>query len=170
MRKLTIRGCVAGLAALLALAGGAHAAATVGTFESQDTYSFPEDDSATCLGPGATGTLTATETVTGRFTSNTYGYHWRATSTADVRVDYADGRYLLGTLIDRYGANATTKLETATNVQSADGTLYAPDGQALGTIAVHGDFHHTWRDTNGNGEPDPGELTADFQHFRLRCP
>jgi hypothetical protein len=30
--------------------------------------------------------------------------------------------------------------------------------------------HQTWRDLNGNGQPDPGEFTATVDQFRVTCP
>ena len=35
---------------------------------------------------------------------------------------------------------------------------------------VFGVTHTTWTDSNGNGQPDPGEITADVNIFRVMCP
>jgi hypothetical protein len=54
---------------LLALSGASPGAAVTGTFgPAQWPVTGPFDYSATCLGPGATGTFTGTETLVLRFT------------------------------------------------------------------------------------------------------
>jgi hypothetical protein len=39
----------------------------------------------------------------------------------------------------------------------------------IGTLSIHAGMHITYRDLNSNGMPDPGEITAQFEYFRLRC-
>jgi hypothetical protein len=158
---------------LMVLAGASHGAADTGTFQFQtppDTE--PIDLTGTCLGPGATGTITGTDTVVGRFTENgppAFGFHVHGTTTSTIRVDLADGRYILASLVAHFDDNFTPEF-TSTEVTLGDGTLYAPDGQSLGAVTSQAGFHLTWRDLNGNHELDPGEFTASVDDFRLTCP
>lgn len=48
-------------------------------------------------------------------------------------------------------------------------TIYAADGTPIGTLSIHENSQIVIEDTNGNGEPDPGEVTVQFDHFRLHC-
>jgi hypothetical protein len=48
-------------------------------------------------------------------------------------------------------------------------TIYAADGTPVGTLSIHAGMHITFNDLNGNSMPDPGEITAEFEYFRLRC-
>jgi hypothetical protein len=53
--------------------------------------------------------------------------------------------------------------------QQDRGTLYNIDGQVIGQLDVFTLTHITWRDTNGNGQPDPGEIRASVDQFRVTC-
>lgn len=113
-------------------------------------------------------------TVAGRFTENgppTFGFHFHGTRTLDYRIDYVDGRYVLGTAVGHFDENAAGRLRTFTTTEAtqAYGTLYGSDGQPLGRVTIHAIFHLTYRDTNGNGPLDPGEITASVDRFRLTC-
>jgi hypothetical protein len=163
-RKL--RRCAA-LAALglLALAGTSYGQAETGSLQGQNTFTDTEDDTATCLGPGASGTITATETVAGRFTENgppTLGFHFHGTSTLDYRIDYVDGRYVLGTAVEHFDENAAGRLRTFTTTKATQdyGTLYGSDGQPLGRVTIHAIVHLTYRD---------GEITASVDRSRVTC-
>ena len=158
----------------LVIAGASNGAAETGSFQFQNQFADTVDDSGTCLGPGATGTISVTETVSGRFTENgppTFGFHDHGTATSDFRVSYSDGRYILGHGVAHFNENATHRdTFTSSNVFRETGTLYSAAGQRLGTVTVHGVFHITYRDLNGNHQPDPGEVSASVDHFRLTCP
>lgn len=159
---------------LLLLAGKSHGAAETGTFQFQITETDPIDLTATCLGPDATGTITRTDTVIGRFTENgppAFGFHDHATATSTIRVDLEDGRYILGSLAAHFDDNATHASQLAsTETTRGQSTLYAPDSQPLGPVTVRAVSHLTWRDANGNHVPDPGEFTAKVDDLRLTCP
>jgi hypothetical protein len=162
--------------ALLALADTSHGAAETGTFTFQSSETDPIDLTATCLGSGASGTITRTDEVVGRFTENgppAFGFHDHATATSTIRIDLADGRYIVGSLVAHFDDNATRAAQlTSTEVTRGDGegTLYTPDGQPLAPLTIHAVFHLTWQDTNGNHAPDPGEVTANVDNTRLTCP
>jgi len=170
-----------GLLALLVGSGPAHARATVQTFEDQHTFTDTVDDSATCLGPGATGTITGTETtrwqVINTFDGDPYPgspptFHSHGTTTIDYRIAYDDGRSVIGSALERFAfSNRPNQPGTSlTTVVRDTGTLYGPDGRALGPVTVHVVAHVTFSDTNRNSQPDPGEFTANFDRFRITCP
>jgi hypothetical protein len=128
MTASTPRTLVAALAiavlGLLVLAGASHGAAETGSFQFQEPVSDTVDLTGTCLGPGATGMLTGTDTGVGRFTENgppAFGFHAHGTITADFRVDFADGTSAVGTLVDHFDFNAThgSQLTSTDAVQGA---------------------------------------------------
>ena len=95
--------------ALLVPAAASQGAAETGTFSFTNAVSEPQDLTGTCLGAGAIGTLTGTETVAGRFTENgppSFGFHFHGTSQLEFRIDFADGRYALGTSVEHFDGNA----------------------------------------------------------------
>src|SRR2546421_9609231 len=100
MKLVRITGCL--LVLLLSLVAfsfiavhPAHGQATVVRFEFQNPVSgstaLPE-----CLPPELIGTVTGTETTVGLFTDTNQGFHVHGTTTFDYRVDFPDGRYVLG--------------------------------------------------------------------------
>lgn len=159
------------LAALGALvfASVSSGQATVGTFYSQETVSDIEPEFV-CQ-PATTGVVTNTITESGHFTVTDQGVHLRGTATQDYRIDFADGRYLVSSSPSHFEFSATSRgLDVHTEVQQDRGTLYSADDQAIGIVSVFTLIHTTWRDSNGNGIPDPGEVTADVSLFRVTCP
>jgi hypothetical protein len=159
----------------LAMGGSAHGAAETGTFGPfAGPFAATAVDTGTCLGPGVTVTITGTETVTGRFTENgppAFGFHDHGTSTIDGRIDYPDGRYVLGTDTAHFDDNATSRDQfTSVAAGHGSGTLYDAGGTPLGQVTIHDLDHITYRDVNGNHEPDAGEIRADIVRFRVSCP
>ena len=155
----------------LVLAGKSHAAADTGTFQFQEPFFVPIDLTDTCLGPGATGTIIGSNTAVGRYTENgppTFEFHSRGTIITDFRLDLADGRFIVGTLVDHESFNGTPEV-TQTDATQGSSTLYDPAGQPLGQLTVHVITHVTWRDLNGNHQPDPDEFTANIDHLTLGC-
>jgi hypothetical protein len=164
-----------GVLGALALAGTSQGAAETGTFGPfVQPFSDTVDDSGTCMGPGAVGTITGTETVVGRYTENgppALGFHDHGTFTNEYRVDYADGRYIVGTDTAYFNDNATHRDQfTSSTVDRDSGTVYDGAGQVLGTVTIHAVSHVTYRDVDGNHQPGPGEVTASVDHFRVSCP
>jgi hypothetical protein len=158
---------------LLVLAGKSHAATDTGTFQFQEPLFGTVDLTDTCLGPGATGTISGTGTGVGRFTQNgppTFAFHAHGMFTADFRVDFADGRSAVGTLLEHTSTSATNASQiTSTEATQGSATLYDTAGQPLGPLAIHAILHDTWRDLNDNHQPDPDEFTANIDDFRLTC-
>ncbi len=89
----------------------------------------------------------------------------------DIRLVLPDGRYVQSGRInrDRFVFVANPPLTVYNLVIQDFRTIYAADGTPIGTLSIHAGMHITYRDLNGNGTPDPGEITAQFEYFRLRC-
>jgi len=164
----------AGVLGMLALAGTSQGAAETGTFGPfVQPLSGTSDDTGTCLGPDAVGTISGTETVFGHFTENgppAFGFHDHGTITNEYRVDYSDGRYVVGSDVVHFNDNATHGDQfTSSTADHASGTVYGPGGEVLGTVTIHAVSHVTYRDADGDHQPDPGEVTASVDHFRFTC-
>jgi hypothetical protein len=156
---------IAGLT--LGLAGTASAQATVGEFYSQETITAT--DVSLCT--GLTGTVTNTVTVAGRFVANADGtFHVSGTTMQDYRTVWSDGSYEIhhSPAHWEFNTNATGEV-VFTEAQQDPGTLYAADGQVIGKVTVFTLTHQTWRDLNGNGQPDPGEIKSTVDQFRVTC-
>jgi hypothetical protein len=161
-----------GVLSLLALAGPSHAAAAfTDTFSFQAPLLAPVDFTDTCLGPGATGTITGTTTGSGRFVVNDrFAFMRHGTVTTDFRVDFVDGRFAIGALLQHTSDTAINFSHTTdTEVTQGSATLYDPAGQPLGPVTIHAVSHVTWTDRNHNGQPDPDEFTGFVDQFRLTC-
>ena len=98
------------------------------------------------------------------------GLHVHGTETQDYRIDFEDGRYLISHSPTHFEFNVVGPRFKNTEAQQDRGTLYAGDGRPIGPVTVHTVSHMTWSDANGNGQPDPGEVTVDVEHFRISCP
>ena len=171
--------------ALLVPAAASQGAAETGTFPIENVLSEPMDLTGTCLGAGAIGTLTGTEVGAGRFTENgppALGFHAHGTSRLVFRIDFVDGRYALGTLVEHFDFNALdtehdedgpggTDVAQLKDSSTSRGTatVYDPGGQVLTNVTVHHDGHMIWRDLDADGVPGPGEIRSEVDHLRLSC-
>jgi hypothetical protein len=158
------------LASLL-IGTAAHGAATGGTFSWQDQLSASDVGLVPCY-PTLAGTLTGTDTGNGRFVATSNGFHINAVETQNYRIDFANGWYLLSSspthsTINSDFANGQT---VNTAAQQDRGTVYDAKGNLVGNLNVWAVNHLTWRDLNGNGQPDPGEITATLDLFKFGCP
>lgn len=161
-----IRLCVPlAMLGLVVFAGTASARATHGTFYQQETNTFT--DVSLCTGLTGTGTNTATDA--GRFVDTGGTFHVSGTTTQDYRIDWSDGSYLISHSPSHFEFNTNGGEFVSTEAQQDRGTLYSADGQVIGHQAVFTLTHTTWRDLNGNGQPDPGEFTSSVDQFRVRC-
>ncbi len=148
----------------------AYGQATVVRFEFQTPLSgstaLPE-----CLPPELIGTVTGTETTVGQFTDTTTGFHVHGTDTLDYQVDFSGGRYVLSTAVEHFDFNVNlhSGQTTNTDVIQEPRTIYAANGQPIEQVMIHALSHITFRDANGNGQPDPGEITASVDDFRFTC-
>jgi hypothetical protein len=158
---------------LLLAAAASPGAAETGTFPIDDTFSDQVELPQTCPGGGATGAMSGTDTGLGRYTENgppAFGFHDHAVVTEILRIDFDDGRYILASGSGTFDDNATTRDEfTSTGVFRDSGTLYDAAGDPLGTVRLLDAAHLAFRDTDGDHQPGPGEVSVDFHHFRLTC-
>ena len=165
-----VRGATALVLALVSVAmvsTGAVAAADVTRFEIvsplPDATSLPE-----CL-DDTVGTQTGTETTTGQVVATDGTFHSRTTTTLDYRVVFADGRFVAGSSVEHFTFTASSPQTTTTVAIQERRTVYAADGQVVGTVMIHAISHVTFRDANGNDVPDPGEITAAVDRFFFTC-
>lgn len=161
------------LAGLLALVctGVASGQTTIGPIAWQDQLSFSDVGLVPCY-PNLAGTLTGTDTGAGQFVLTSTGVHVEGVETQTYRIDFANGWYLLSSSPTHFSTNfnfSTTQTEN-TLAQQDHGTLYSANGDVIGSVNVLGITHLTWRDLNGNGQPDPGEITANVNLFKFSCP
>jgi hypothetical protein len=151
---------------LVTFTATALAQATRGDFTSQNTVTFTDVSSCT----GLTGTGVNTATTVGQFVDTGGTFHVHGTTVQVYRIDWSDGTYLLSRSPSHFEFNTNSLGQTvATEVQQDQGILYSPHGQMIGRLTVFTLSHLTWRDTNTNGQPDPGEITADVDQFRVNC-
>jgi len=156
--------------ALLIFAGASYGQASTGKFSVISPINGIEGDFV-CQ-PAATGVVTGTETVVGEYTQTPQGTHFHGTATQDYRIVFADGRYLVSSSPSHFDFNQTGQGPAVyTEVQQDRGTLYTAAGERIGIVSVSTLTHTTWSDTNGNQQPDPGEITiAAVDKFRVSCP
>jgi hypothetical protein len=163
----------AALAVQLALVctGVAAGQATIGPISWQDELSFTDAGLVPCY-PDLVGTLTGTDTGAGQFVVTSNGVHVEGVETQTYRIDFANGWYLLSSSPTHFDTNfdfANGQTEN-TLAQQDHGTLFGAGGDVIGALDVSGVTHLTWRDLNGNGQPDPGEITANVNRLRFSCP
>ena len=157
------------LGAVLLGSSGASGQASVTSFQDQEPLpplaALPE-----CLDT-TVGTQTGTETTTGQAVfSNADGtFHSHGTTTLDYRVVFADGRYVVGSSVEHFSFNFNAPVSTNTVAIQEIRTIFGADGQVTGTVMIHALSHVTFRDTNGNFAPDPGEITVSVDRFFFTC-
>jgi hypothetical protein len=159
------------VSALFIPAGAVQAKATVLRFSfppHTETITGPLEG---CLPPDLIGTATLTETTTGQVVDTGNGVvNVHGVSTFDYHGDFPNGIYVQSGLNRDIFSFHFTPPRTVQHVVTQDlRTIYAADGTPIGTLSIHENSHITIQDTNGNGEVDPGEITVQFDHFRLRC-
>src|SRR5215210_2061664 len=158
---------VAALTALL-FASLSYGQATVGSLYNQETFTSPEPEFICQPAPFGVTTTTITESF--HFAIRDHGVNFTGRVIQDYRTDFFDGSYLTSVSPTHFEFNGTSHGAVYTEVQQDRGTLYSADGQVIGIVSVFGVFHTTWVDSNGNGIPDPGELTSNVTQFRVTCP
>ena len=161
---------VAGLVALVC-ASAASGQATIGPISWQDQLSVTDIGLVPCY-PNLVGTLTGADTGAGQFVVTSTGVHVEGVETQTYRIAFANGWYLLSSTPTHFDSNfdfSSGQTEN-TSAQQDRGTLYNANGDVIGIVDVHSVTHLTWRDLNGNGQPDPGEITANVNLFKFSCP
>jgi hypothetical protein len=161
---------IAAALVLVVTAGTAHARANVGTFFSQQTE-VNQAGTPECISGDFSGTETLTFTDSGRFVETGTGFHFEATETLAVNTVFTNGFYIVGSASNHFAFNAT--LTSGQTVFTFAGhevhTIYDAEGVAVAQVIFAGVSHITYRDLNGNGQPDDGEVTATFEHFHFTC-
>ena len=155
---------------LVTAPAASFAGATVGTFHDEEPFS----DTITNF-PCAEGTpvlMTGTLITAGHFTDAGRHLSFHGTNTIDYRVELGDGRHAIGQVIDHFNFtfNLLQTRSVVTSAQQEDATVYAADGQPIGTITVRVTHHVMWSDVDGNFEPDPDEITSEVDRFKVTCP
>ncbi|MEY2514272.1 MAG: hypothetical protein QOJ89_1630 [bacterium] len=119
------------------------------------------------------GTVSGTSDVYGHFNNAPDFFHGSGSDTANVRIDFPDGRYVISRFVEHFetsaGSSSGVNRWTATHVDQERGTVYSADGQQIGTVMIHAMFHIRVSDYNGNFQPDPGEVSSSVDHFRASC-
>jgi hypothetical protein len=156
--------------ALVIPAGAAQAQATVMRFTdgpNTETFQAPLEG---CLPSDLVGNVTQTETTTGQVVDTGKVFTVHGVSMYDYHGDFPNGIYVQSGLSrDIFTFVANPPLTVFSDATQDFRTIYAADGTPIGTLSIHETIHVTFRDTNGNGEPDPGEISVQIDHFRLRC-
>jgi hypothetical protein len=168
-----VAGCL-GVGASTALAGGTQAGNSnvgIGTFTETDPISGVVITDFPCVG-GLSGVASGTDTISGHFNNAPLFFHVAGTERIDARIDFSDGSYAIGELLDQFAmsANAEAGLRIAdTAVGQTTATLYSAGGTQTGTLTMHETSHITYTDLNQNGQPDPGEVRADVDQIKATC-
>jgi hypothetical protein len=157
--------------AFVALGGApASGSATAGSFHSEEPFAewitnFPCAEGVEVL---MSGVLTIDAHLTDAAPRHVTDV---ATATIDYRVDFGDGRYALGQVIDHHSfvINFQRPTQVETSAQQEDATIFASDGTVIETMRVHVTYHLTFSDLNGNFEPDDGEVRAAVERLTVSC-
>jgi hypothetical protein len=144
----------------------------VGTFEDQQPISDAVPGDYPCF-EGVTGTITGTDDFLGRFNNAPDFFHFTGTDTVSYRIVFSDGRYVVGGFVVHFGVEANAESgavrETTHEPAQERATVYSADGQPIGTVTVSTTSHVRFSDLNGNGEPDPGEVTGVVDRIKVTC-
>jgi hypothetical protein len=151
-------------------APSAPARATVGTFFNQETEVFPVDGTECVSGIG-TGTETITFTNSGRFVETSSGFHVEGTTTIDSHTVFTNGYYVNASGHAHFAFD--TSFTSGATVFTSGGpevhTIFNAEDEAVAQVKFVGVSHITYRDLNGNGQPDEGEITSSFERFHFIC-
>ena len=171
LRKARRVAVAVALLATLALTESAAGSTAHGRFHSDEPFTDVWTDFP-CF-EGIAGTVTGTDIVDGHFTENgppSLGFHAHGKATQTYRIDFADGRVVLGTFTGRFSFNATVRAHIVDTGGGWDrATVYAADGRRTGTLAIQSVGHVSYVDANGDHQPDDGEFTARVDHVNAHC-
>ncbi len=159
-----------GLGLTLTPIAPAQARAEVTTFTETHTFTFtgPSDF---CLPEDQIGAVTITEVVTGQVTDTGHGvFQVHGVDTFDVRQEFPDGTFIQSTKDRDLFSFRVNGIHVVSHVVTLDvRPIYDAAGNQIGKISVHAVSQASYHDLNDNGEPDPGEVKAEFQKFRVTC-
>ena len=149
-------------------ADAAGATVTKFTDVSQEVFegALPE-----CFEPDLIGTNYATETVSGQIVENPGGgFTVHGIDIFDYRVDFSNGMYAYGTDTSHFAFAANTGGTTVfTETHREPRTVYAADGTPVAQVVIHFVGHITYHDSNGDGQPQPNEISANVERFFFTC-
>jgi hypothetical protein len=145
---------------------------TIGSFEFQQPISGPVEGDYPCFA-GVTGTFTGIDDFSGRFNNAPDFFHFSGTDTVSYRIDFSDGRYVIGGFVSHFGdqANAESGVvrESSPETSQERATVYSAAGAQIGTVTISTTSHVRFADLNGNGQPDPGEVTGIVDRMKVTC-
>ena len=172
MNRRRLLGVVVAVAVIAAMVAAAQAwaGATVFRFHFEQPEVF-ETSLAECLPADLVGLSTGVEITDGQAVETPGGgSNVQGTTAFPYRVDFLDGRYVLGDGIEHFGFHFS-RGETVVikSVVKEARTLYDANGQPIGSGTIHANSHTTFHDANGNGLPDEGEITASVDKFFFTC-
>jgi hypothetical protein len=151
-------------------AGPAQARATIFRISDTHTETFTGPLEG-CLPEDLVGAGTLTETSTGRVVDTgkrVFTVHF--VNLFDFHMEFPDGRFVQSGLNRDHFTLVVDPPHSVLHVVTQDlRTIFAADGTVIGSLSIHAGFHLTYTDLNGNDAPNPGEISAGFEHFRLRC-
>jgi hypothetical protein len=119
---------------------------------------------------GIEGNGMTTDVIDGHITENPNGFHFHGVIQREYTLAFADGTHILGHVTQHIEFNATRNSTTDSEPSQEGATIYAADGSVVGTIRQQGIYHLRYSDANGNGQPDPGEISTEFERTRVFCP
>ena len=119
---------------------------------------------------GIEGNGTTTDVIDAPFTDTENGFHVHGIVQREYTLAFGDGTHILGRVTEHFDFNTGRHSTTQTEPSQETATVYSADGNVIGTIRLHDIFHLRYRDTNGNGTPDPGEITASIERGHVTCP
>ena len=150
-------------------APSAQAQATHGTFFFQNT-GVGQEELGDCF-PGFAGPSTDTSTTSGSFVQTESGYHVNGTFTIDGTAELTNGYHVIASARSHFTFNTT--FSSGQTVSSQGGpethTVYNTEGDVVARVKFVGFTHITYRDANGNLQPDDGEITASMDHLNVIC-
>lgn len=124
-----------------------------------------------CLPEDLVGTVTGTEVTEGHATDTGFTFHANGTTTLTYQVGFPDGRYVLGVAVEHFGFrnNGWPTQSNHVSVVRETRTVYSADGDPVGTGTIRALFELNFRDLNGNGQLDEGEVRSTVDHFSFTC-
>jgi len=154
----------------LAVVSPAAAAATTGTFFNQETE-VNRVDGTECVDIGP-GTETSTFTTSGHFTATDTGFHFEGSEAIDGTTVFDNGYHLTAHGFAPFRFDTNDKTGQTVNSSGAGTelhTIFNAQNQVIARVRFEDVNHVTYRDLNGNGQPDDGEITVSFEHFHFMC-
>ena len=163
-------------AAVLSLAGAAHADAAGSGAASVDRFSFTfteaiETALPECLDPDLVGTGVGNSVVTGHAVETSSGvFIINFTVVTFFHLDFPNGMYMDGDGEVDHNHFVTNNSVVVSNFVTRDPqTIYNADGTPIVHSVIHAGAHLTYHDLNGDGVPQEDEISASVDRFFFTC-